>query len=61
MDSAAEDIDHPQWRLRQSILNSLDTLAKAKNENANAFILNLWYEGLSDEGRCSEMTQRIYD
>jgi len=43
-----DDIEHPQWRLREAIVYSLDDLAKAGLE-ADEFIVDIWRMALGDE------------
>ena len=57
-DVQSDEIEHPQWRLRQAILYAAEALADAssKDEQGNAagnldFVLRLWQAGLSDEGK----------
>lgn len=53
-----DDVEHPQWRLRQAILVSLDSLADPEDINTGTsldFIVNIWSSCLYDQGMSSSL------
>mmetsp|Transcript_2697 Transcript_2697/g.5222 ORF Transcript_2697/g.5222 Transcript_2697/m.5222 type:complete len:607 (-) Transcript_2697:82-1902(-) len=45
----ADEIEHPQWRLRISILNAFRSLAAANDPAVDELILDLWASSLEDD------------
>ena len=61
LDVQSDEIEHPQWRLRQAILYATEALADTGPNGTNKqtetaegtldFVLRLWQAGLGDEGK----------